>query len=486
MAEVWKAETAMHQPIAVKVLLPKYCSDPDVVNRFRAEAEVMAKLRHPNIRQVYGFDESAGQPRILMEYLEGDDLASRMTRGERFSQEQLCYWWNQLAEALNFTHSHGVVHRDIKPSNIFVTTKGEVKLLDFGIAKIKDSIVSTQTGVTLGTLMYMSPEQVRDSKHIDYRTDLYSLAVTFVHLLSGCPPYDANTTDDFEIRTKIVTHPLDMKRVPLPWRGFLLPYLAKRPAERPPLTSFSFSDRTISSPTRYLPRKPRVWPWIVAVLLTLLVAVILVAVFLNKENHSQEESVAAGPGIDEYNPITIGNQVWMTKNMRNKCDANGNLLAEGSDYFPTESEEYGLLYSWDAAMKVCPEGWHLPSEREWEILTEYVSSQPRFQYDNDTKKIAKSLATTTAWKWDKNGGTVGNDPQSNNATGFSALPASCYDPRHPDAVVNSKERADFWSATTKEDDYARARFYYLDYNCSRIEKEYFRKEAGLSVRCVKD
>ena len=242
MAEVWYAENKIHKPAAVKFLLPKFCSDSDVVNRFRAEAEVMVKLNHPNIRQVYDYDEVDGRPCIVMEYLEGSDFATRMKRGEQFTGEQLRKRWNQLAAALNYTHKHGVVHRDIKPSNIFVTTDGDVKLLDFGIAKVRDSIVSTHTGATMGTLMYMSPEQVRDSKHIDHKTDLYSLAVTFVHLLTGNAPYDRDNTDDFEIRLNIVQKPLDLSGLSAGWQNFLRPYLAKNPADRPALRELPVGD----------------------------------------------------------------------------------------------------------------------------------------------------------------------------------------------------------------------------------------------------
>ena len=214
MAEVWYAENKIGKKAAVKFLLQKLCGDANVTSRFYTEAKIMVELNHPNIRQVYDYGEIDGRPVIVMEYLDGDDLKERLKRGQRFTDEELKKWWNQLVSALNYTHSKGIIHRDIKPGNIFVDGQGDIKLLDFGIAKVKESISSTQTGQKIGTLMYMSPEQVKDSKHIDHRTDIYSLAVTFVHLITGRKPYDSDTTSDFEISEQIVYKPIDLSELP--------------------------------------------------------------------------------------------------------------------------------------------------------------------------------------------------------------------------------------------------------------------------------
>ena len=238
MAEVWYAENAIEKQAAVKLLLPKFCQDEAIVARFQNEAKVMVKLDHPNIRQVYDFGSIDGRPCIVMEYLEGDDLKALMKKGKRFTDEELRRWWNQIAEALNYTHAKGIVHRDIKPSNIFLDAKGNIKLLDFGIAKIKESISMTQTGSMMGTLIYMSPEQVEDSKHIGPESDIYSLAVTFVHLLTGKAPYDTTNSSDYKIRKGIVEIPLDLTGVPADWQAFLTPYLEKDPEKRPALRRY--------------------------------------------------------------------------------------------------------------------------------------------------------------------------------------------------------------------------------------------------------
>jgi len=235
MADVWYAENKIGKPAAVKILHPDLALNASIAERFLNEAKVMVKLNHHNIRQVYDYDEVEGKPCIIMEYLEGKDLKTIVNQKGALDTNTASLYWNQIVAALHYTHEKGIIHRDIKPSNIFVTDEGEVKLLDFGIAKVRDTVTGTQTGQKLGTLVYMSPEQITDAKHVDRRTDFYSLAVTFVHLLTGCAPYDADSSSEYAIMDQIVKHPLNMKSVPSAWQQFLQPYLAKRPEERPTL-----------------------------------------------------------------------------------------------------------------------------------------------------------------------------------------------------------------------------------------------------------
>lgn len=284
MAEVWYAENKIGKKAAVKILLPKLCADDNVKSRFYTEAKVMVELNHPNIRQVLDFGDIDGRPAIVMEYLNGMDLKSKLKRGQRFTDGELKRWWNQMVDALNYTHKKGIIHRDIKPGNIFVDDVGDIKLLDFGIAKVRDSISKTQTGQKLGTLMYMSPEQVKDSRHIDYKTDIYSLAVTFVHLITGKMPYDSDTSSDFEISEQIVYKPLDLSGVPNAWKEFLTPYLEKAPEKRPTLRPIAIKDddETVVWPDNADPigvspvlpdEKPKpnkAWIWILVALVILL------------------------------------------------------------------------------------------------------------------------------------------------------------------------------------------------------------------------
>ena len=239
MAEVWYAENEIGMKAAVKIMSEMLAHNPMMQERFLNEAKVMVKLDHPNIRKVYGYGNVDDRPAIIMEYLDGTDLKMKMKSGKHFTEEELERWWNQLADALNYTHAQDVVHRDIKPSNIFIDQHGNAKLLDFGIAKVTDTSTGTQTGSTLGTRIYMSPEQVKDPKRVGTPSDVYSLAVSFVHLLSGEAPYDISTSSDYDIQVSIVTKPVDMSKVPAEWQGFLTPYLNKEADQRPALQHFS-------------------------------------------------------------------------------------------------------------------------------------------------------------------------------------------------------------------------------------------------------
>lgn len=235
MAEVWYAENSLGVGVSVKVLKAEFCVSSDILERFDSEAAVMVRLKHRYVRKVLDRSTIDGRPAIIMEYLEGEDLSQAIRRGYKYSERELVSMWNMLVEALAYVHGQSVVHRDIKPSNIFYTTEGEVKLLDFGIAKMDDNAAQTRTGNFMGTMLYASPEQIEDPKRIDYRSDIYSLAVSFYHLISGALPYDIKGLSDYAILSKIVSGGLVLEHLDAIWSSRLKPYLATEPKERPVL-----------------------------------------------------------------------------------------------------------------------------------------------------------------------------------------------------------------------------------------------------------
>lgn len=224
MAEVWYAENNLGKPAAVKIMLQKFIGEQQVVSRFEIEAKAMVQLNHPNIRQVYDLGEYEQRPFIVMEYLDGEDLSEFIKHNKKPTESQLQLWWQQCTDALEFTHNKGIIHRDIKPSNLFLTKDGTIKILDFGIAKVKQEISITGTGQALGTILYMSPEQINDPKRVTKATDYYSLAVSFVHLIGGKNPF-SETESQFKLQLQITNGELDLSTLPDNWKERLLPYL---------------------------------------------------------------------------------------------------------------------------------------------------------------------------------------------------------------------------------------------------------------------
>jgi uncharacterized protein (TIGR02145 family) len=209
MAVVYKAEnTMLGTKVALKVLKEEFVYNKNIRTRFLDEARKMASVKHPNIVQVFDLLDIGSLVAIVMEYVEGKSLKDLIEREGKLDDKTAESLLNQMLSALQCIHQSGFVHRDIKPSNFMLGKDGAIKLADFGIAKDKNAIETTETGTQMGTPMYMSPEQVKADKSIDHRSDIYSLGVTLYCVLSGKPPYDANITSQFDIFNKIVHEPL--------------------------------------------------------------------------------------------------------------------------------------------------------------------------------------------------------------------------------------------------------------------------------------
>ncbi len=194
MAEVYRGEPDIGPPMAIKVLNHELRIDPDVVGRFEQEARTMAALEHSGIVQVYNFDRE--HLAIIMELVDGGSLEDmRQQRGPVPFEEALPVMQSVLA-AVGYAHERGVIHRDLKTSNILLTKDGRPKVADFGIAKVFGSAVKTMTSRGMGTFAYMSPEQIKDAKRVDARSDLYALGVVFFELLAGRRPFESAENDD--------------------------------------------------------------------------------------------------------------------------------------------------------------------------------------------------------------------------------------------------------------------------------------------------
>jgi serine/threonine protein kinase len=198
------SDTMLERNVAIKVLNPLLTKDSQFTDRFRHEAKVQASLIHPNIVTLYNYFREEDNYCMVMEYVDGITLKHLITNTGPLPEQKVVWLLNQILEAVGFAHKKGIIHRDIKPSNILLTGDNTVKILDFGIAKILQDKGLTKTGTKMGTIYYMSPEQIKAVKDIDHKTDIYSIGVTLYEMLSGRIPFNVDTDSDFEIMNEIV------------------------------------------------------------------------------------------------------------------------------------------------------------------------------------------------------------------------------------------------------------------------------------------
>lgn len=217
MGTVYLAKDVMlERKVAIKVLNPLLTKDSQFTERFRHEAKVQASLIHSNIVTLYNYFFEQDHYCMVMEYIEGVTLKQLITNTGPMPEQKAVWILNQMLDAVGYAHKKGIIHRDIKPSNVLVTSDNTVKILDFGIAKILQDKGMTKTGTKMGTIFYMSPEQIIAVKDIDNRTDIYSLGVTFYEMLSGKVPFNVDTESDFEIMNEIVSGEIKDPRIIYP------------------------------------------------------------------------------------------------------------------------------------------------------------------------------------------------------------------------------------------------------------------------------
>jgi predicted Ser/Thr protein kinase len=237
MGEVWRAlDTRLNREVAIKILPEAFASDPDRRARFEREAQVLAALNHPNIAQVYGFEERA----LVMELVNGETLAGPVPLDTALG------YADQIAGALESAHEKGIVHRDLKPANIMVTPSGVVKVLDFGLARMADpvtertsdvansptlTISATRAGMILGTARHMAPEQAR-GKVVDKRADIWAFGCVLYEMLAGKPLFEGETISD--ILASVIKEEPDLSALSVPdhIRGVIAKCLRKDPQTR--------------------------------------------------------------------------------------------------------------------------------------------------------------------------------------------------------------------------------------------------------------
>jgi tRNA A-37 threonylcarbamoyl transferase component Bud32 len=197
MSAVYKAtDPNLKRVVAIKLIHPHLSDDPNFVKRFEEEAAAVAQLRHPNIIQVFDFNNDDENFYMVLEFVPGETIQEHLKRlnaeGRRLSVTKAIEYMADICDAVDYAHQRGMIHRDIKPANLMLNVMGQAILMDFGIAKIVGGQRHTATGAVVGTAMYMAPEQIKGESP-DKRADIYSLGVTLFEMLSGHPPFEADS-----------------------------------------------------------------------------------------------------------------------------------------------------------------------------------------------------------------------------------------------------------------------------------------------------
>lgn len=202
MGVVYKAtDVTLDREVAIKMLHPTLTTEPELKTRFHNEAKINAKLNHPAIITLYDFFYERNSYFIVMEFVQGKTGEDLVMEIGPIPHPRLLPIFRQVISGLAYAHKQGVVHRDIKPSNLIITDPGDVKIMDFGIARIVGSQRMTSTGVAVGSILYMSPEQIKN-QNVDHRSDIYALGITLFEMATGKVPFDSSAGSEYEIMQK--------------------------------------------------------------------------------------------------------------------------------------------------------------------------------------------------------------------------------------------------------------------------------------------
>jgi serine/threonine protein kinase len=240
MGEVYRAtDTSLGRIVALKLLHTELTKDSQLTERFLSEARTQAQLNHPNLATLFRLFQFEGSYCMVMEYVDGETFGQMIRRVGPIAQERAIPLFKQALAGLAHAHHAGIIHRDIKPSNLMVNKNGIVKVMDFGIAKILGGRGLTATGVRLGTLYYMSPEQIRNQP-LDIRTDIYALGITLYEMLTGRVPFDSNS--DYDLMQQHIQQPPPLPRQFFPYLSPAVEDAVLQALEKDPMRRFQTAE----------------------------------------------------------------------------------------------------------------------------------------------------------------------------------------------------------------------------------------------------
>jgi uncharacterized protein (TIGR02145 family) len=404
-----------------------------------------------------------------MEYVDGPSLKEYIERKGPLSNEEIQQLFSQVLLAVDYIHKKGFVHRDLKPSNFMIDKNFQLKLLDFGIVKFMDSqsadLTQTHTHQQMGTPMYMSPEQILQTRNVNAASDIYSLGVVLWQMVTGRKPYDAENLPQYELQSKILNQALPLTNSP--WDFFIQKATAKKAEDR--FSNCKVWLNQLTYPVQQHISDPDA------------------TVF---SDVTEPKTIIPSVPIQDFPNVQIGSQVWMQQNLNVECFRNGDPIThvqsskewesygkQGKPAFcyyennPEYGKTYGLLYNWYAVNDergLAPVGWHIPSEEEWKALVKQTGG---------LSKAFNNLKNSNGWKsffWMNGNG--------HNSSGFSALPGGYRSTTGLFADLGSF--GDWWGSNEIND--KDGINLHLGNWTSAIDLFYTSKAFGFSVRCLKN
>ncbi len=351
MGTVYKGvDLNLHRPVAIKILHPHLLSDPMTIDRFRAEARTLASLNHSCLAVLYNFLEFEDTYAMIMEYVEGQTMLELIKTDGPLEPGRAIALMSKVLEGLQHAHVNGIIHRDIKPSNIIVTAEDQVKVMDFGIARIIGSQRLTRTGTMIGTLEYMAPEQVKGSEG-DIAADIYSSATVLYELITGVQPFEADNEFDL-IQKKVTVKPTHLSQnchaVSRKLASCVMKALKTDPADRyPTALAFSTSLQSLDTESVWGDEETSTQAGLMAIsewckshipgrnaIIGAGLTLVLTMAFLLFSNHSETTTL-------ESPNLAVGDTIPTTNEMGQFAS---HQVSKSSPSFPVQYEEYDSLF----------------------------------------------------------------------------------------------------------------------------------------------
>lgn len=360
MGEVWQAQDErILRKVAIKILKEEYLGDPGFIARFRSEAKSAALVEHEGIANVYDYGEDTGSAYLVMELVPGEALSRILEREKKIDQDKVLDIIAQTSRALAAAHQRGLVHRDIKPGNLLITPDGQVKITDFGIARVGDQVPLTKTGQVMGTVQYLAPEQAT-GKTSTYATDLYSLGIVAYEALAGKRPFTGETQMAIAMAQINETPPALPESIDPRVQSLVMNCLAKKPNQRPesanslairaegllrenkkssgdPSTDQldEVDEKTIAmqlADTAPIPKAPVVWPWLAFIGLMVVSVGVVIAAIISEPNQIVEPEPEPEPvQVEVEQPAEPAETIPETAVIRYE-NVEGKAIAEVTSY----------------------------------------------------------------------------------------------------------------------------------------------------------